>query len=122
MKRKNFDINVDEADVIKLLRRDNERRLRELASQYIEGPLEGDHEGKVSNTVLSPGLKLRLKSDKGSWEKGMLWVVTDPMAHPGGQRVSITADQVLLTHTDQHGNTEDMVILKDELDDTFELQ
>lgn len=122
MKTKKIDIDVDESEVIKLLRRDNERRLKELAGQYIEGPLEGEHEGKVSDTVVSPGLKLRLKVDKATWEKGMLWVVTDPTQHPGGQRVPITADQVLLTHTDQRGNIEDMVILKDELDDVFELQ
>lgn len=118
-----LDIAVDEAEVIKMLRSSYDRRLRELAAQYnTEGALEGGGDGKVSDTVLSHGLKLTMKDDKGSWRKGSLWVVTDPSRHPQGREVSCTPDQVLLTHTDEHGSVEDIVVLKSELDDRFELR
>lgn len=122
MKDKRKNIDVDEEEVIKLMRRDYERRLGELAARYNEGPLETDNEGKVSDTLLSPGLKLALKNDVGSWDKGSLWVVTDPHRHPSGRKVSCTPEQVLLVHYGDRGETEDMIVLKSELDDKFELR
>lgn len=114
-------IVIDEAEVIKMFRRDHERRLKELASKFVEAPLEKKGEGKVTDTVVSHGLKLKLKTDKATWKKGSLWVVTDANKHPKQRTIPCTPDQVLLTHTDESGNIEDLVILKSELDDTFEL-
>lgn len=115
-------IDVDEADIIKLMRRDYDRRLGELATRFNEQPLETSSNQKVSDSVLSPGLKLLLKNDIGTWKKGSLWVVADPHNHPVGREVSVTPDQVLLVHDNDQGNVEDMVVLKSELDDKFELR
>lgn len=115
------DITVDEIEVIKLLRRGQTHRLKELAKTYVEAPLEQKSEEKVTDTVVSHGLKLKLKKDKGMWKKGSLWVVTDPKKHPLKRNVPCSADQLLVTHTTDGGAIEDMVILKSELDDVFEL-
>lgn len=111
-------IDIGEAEVIDLLRKRHDGNVRRHASKFHEAPLEGSAQGKVSDTVVSPGLKLNLKDDVGSWEKGSMWVVVDP----GGRGMSLSVDQVLLSHVDEEGNTEDMVVLKKELDDKFEVR
>jgi hypothetical protein len=122
MERKsNVHVVVDDVDVIGMLRRSNMRRLKELAGQYIEGQLD-DPADRVTDSIVSPGLKLKLKSDRGTWKKGMLWTVTDPHEHPTNRTIEVNPDQLLLTHVLQDGNVEDIVVLRSELDDMFELR
>ena len=58
------DIQIDEAGVIALLKMETEQKLRRVAEELgIEGRLEPGGQGKADGTVVSPGLKLRRKSD-----------------------------------------------------------
>lgn len=119
-------IDVDEAAVIKMLGDAYMRRLTELASKFdaVTGSQTTDGErgegtvidlrsdvGKVEGTLLSPGLKLKLKDDVSSWPAGSLWVVVGP----------VEPASVKLVH-DSGDSREELVVSKTEMDGKFELR
>jgi hypothetical protein len=119
-------IDVDETAVIKMLGDAYMRRLTELASNFDAATgsqsshvrhdggtvidLRSDV-GKVEGTLLSPGLKLKLKDKVSSWPAGSLWVVVGPVDQTG----------VKLVH-DSDDSREELVVSKAEMDGKFELR
>lgn len=95
-------IDIDEAGVIALLRKETEQKLRRVVEKYgMEGQLEKGSQGKADGTVVSPGLKLRRKKDN------MLMTVD-----------TIGTEQILM----RTPKGELYQVLTKQLDDQFELE
>lgn len=120
MKKK---VDIDEAAVIKMVGDAYMRRLSELASKFEDAIGSNENNstetlidlstdiGKVQGTLLSPGLKLKLKDELSSWPAGSLWVVVD----------EVDSSSVKLVHDNGEGR-EELVISKAEMDGKFELR